>query len=280
VRIWARPRAGRGACPCCGAGSARVHSRYERRLADAAVAGRRVEIQLRVRRFFCENTRCSARTFAEQIAGLTARHARRSPVLQRMLESIGLAVAGRAGARLAGALGIAGEPQHAAAVDPRAAGPGDRHRDGARGGRFRAAPRARLRHRARRHPHPSADRPAPRPAGRHVRRVAARASRRRGDLSRPRRRLRRRREYRRTRCDPGRRPLAPMAQPCRARGEDRRRAPRLPAPPRRHPACDPRRAGQRRRPRGGGPDRADRTSGELRPLWSRAPNNVTRPFTP
>jgi transposase len=48
VRIWARPRAGRGACPCCGAGSARVHSRYERRLADAAVAGRRVEIQLRV----------------------------------------------------------------------------------------------------------------------------------------------------------------------------------------------------------------------------------------
>ncbi|WP_346280548.1 transposase, partial [Pseudonocardia sp.] len=75
-------------------------------MADAAVAGRRVEIQLRVRRFFCENTRCSARTFAEQIAGLTARHARRSPVLQRMLESIGLAVAGRAGARLAGALGL------------------------------------------------------------------------------------------------------------------------------------------------------------------------------
>jgi transposase len=75
-------------------------------LADAAVAGRRVEIQLRVRRFFCENTRCSARTFAEQIAGLTARHARRSPVLQRMLESIGLALAGRAGARLAGALGL------------------------------------------------------------------------------------------------------------------------------------------------------------------------------
>jgi transposase len=83
-----------------------VHSRYERRLADAAVAGRRVEIQLRVRRFFCENARCSARTFAEQIVGLTARHARRSPLLRQMLESIGLALAGRAGARLAGALGL------------------------------------------------------------------------------------------------------------------------------------------------------------------------------
>jgi transposase len=106
VRIWARPRAGQASCPGCGAGSARVHSRYERRLADAAVAGRSVDIQLRVRRFICENARCSARTFAEQIAGLTARHARRSPLLRQMLESIGLALAGRAGARLAGALGL------------------------------------------------------------------------------------------------------------------------------------------------------------------------------
>lgn len=106
VRIWARPRAGQASCPGCGAASARVHSRYERRLADAAVAGRRVEIQLRVRRFFCENAGCSARTFAEQIAGLTARHERRSPLLRRMLESIGLALAGRAGARLANVLGL------------------------------------------------------------------------------------------------------------------------------------------------------------------------------
>ena len=43
---------------------------------------------------------CSAQTFAEQIPGLTARHARRSPLLRRMLEAIGLALAARAGARL------------------------------------------------------------------------------------------------------------------------------------------------------------------------------------
>ena len=106
VRIWARPRADRASCRCCGTGSLRVHSRYERRLADAAVAGRRVEIRLQVRRFFCDEALCSARTFAEQIPGLTARHARRSPLLRRMLESIGLALAGRAGAQLAGALGL------------------------------------------------------------------------------------------------------------------------------------------------------------------------------
>ena len=44
---------------------------------------------------------CPARTFAEQVEGLTTRHARRTPLLRGMLEAIGLALAGRAGARLA-----------------------------------------------------------------------------------------------------------------------------------------------------------------------------------
>jgi transposase len=83
-----------------------VHSRYERRLADAAVAGRRVEIRLRVRRFFCDGEGCGVRTFAEQVAGLTARYARCTALLRSMLESIGLALAGRAGTRLATALGL------------------------------------------------------------------------------------------------------------------------------------------------------------------------------
>lgn len=55
VRIWAHPHAAQASCPKCGGVSARVHSRYERRLADAAVAGQRVEIALRVRRFFCDS---------------------------------------------------------------------------------------------------------------------------------------------------------------------------------------------------------------------------------
>jgi transposase len=106
VRIWTHPRAVHACCPGCGGESARVHSRYERRLADAAVAGRRVEIRLRVRRFFCDGEDCGVRTFAEQVAGLTARYARRTMLLRGMLESIGLALAGRAGARLATALGL------------------------------------------------------------------------------------------------------------------------------------------------------------------------------
>jgi transposase len=70
------------------------------------VAGAPVEIRLRVRRFFCDAAGCPTRTFAEQVTGLTSRYARRSPVLQRSLTAIGLALAGRAGARLAGLLGL------------------------------------------------------------------------------------------------------------------------------------------------------------------------------
>jgi hypothetical protein len=75
-------------------------------LADAAVGGQHVVLRLSARRFFCDWSDCTARTFAEQVDGLTTRHARVTPVLRRMVESIGLAVAGRAGARLAARLGL------------------------------------------------------------------------------------------------------------------------------------------------------------------------------
>ena len=104
--IWARPRAAEAACPACGTVSARVHSRYRRRLADVAIGGRRVMIRLRVRRFFCRNPDCPATTFAEQVDGLTSRYARRTPPLAAMLAAVALALAGRAGARLASVPGM------------------------------------------------------------------------------------------------------------------------------------------------------------------------------
>lgn len=53
VHIEARPRSATAVCPACGVASSRVHSRYERTLADVAVGGQQVVIRLRVRRFFC-----------------------------------------------------------------------------------------------------------------------------------------------------------------------------------------------------------------------------------
>ncbi|MFF2478277.1 ISL3 family transposase [Streptomyces sp. NPDC058066] len=70
-------------------------------------AGNPVRLCLRVRRFFCESALCERRTFVEQIAGLTRRHGRWTERQRSTLAAVGLALAGRAGARMAGVFGVA-----------------------------------------------------------------------------------------------------------------------------------------------------------------------------
>lgn len=100
-----RSRAVGGRCPSCAAVSRRVHGRYERMLRDVPVGGQRVVIRVRIRRFKCLSGDCPAVTFAEQIPMLTAPFARYTPVFEDWITRVGLALAGRAGSRLAGALG-------------------------------------------------------------------------------------------------------------------------------------------------------------------------------
>lgn len=100
VRIRARTRTSKAACPSCGGMSERVHSRYERRLSDQAVAGQETVIHLQVMRFFCQNRACAKKTFAEPVPGLTVRHGRRTVELGEHLQAIALALGSRAGARL------------------------------------------------------------------------------------------------------------------------------------------------------------------------------------
>jgi hypothetical protein len=78
----------------------RVHSGYRRYLADPAVAGRTATIELMVRRFFCDNPICGKKTFVEQVAGLTVRHARRTTTTQSLVAAVALALGGRPGERL------------------------------------------------------------------------------------------------------------------------------------------------------------------------------------
>ena len=87
--------------------SRRVHSSYQRRLADTASGGREMVIDLQVRRFFCGNPGCAKTTFAEQVPGLTTRYGRRTSHLQAVLQAVALALGGRAGARLTGHLASA-----------------------------------------------------------------------------------------------------------------------------------------------------------------------------
>jgi transposase len=106
VVLEARPAGAGAACRVCGTWSSRVHSGYVRRVQDGPLGGRPVLIRLAVRRFFCGNPACPLTTFAEQVDGLTARYRRRSVPLLALLAQVGLALAGRAGARLAAVLGI------------------------------------------------------------------------------------------------------------------------------------------------------------------------------
>lgn len=101
VTVRARTRSGVPAeCPGRGEPSSWIHSRYIRRLADITLGGRPLHIHLSVRRLYCENPACPKVTFTEQVAGLTVRYQRRTPELQRLVEAVGVVLAGRGGSRM------------------------------------------------------------------------------------------------------------------------------------------------------------------------------------
>jgi hypothetical protein len=98
--VTAATRDGPAACTGCGRGSQWVHSIYVRHVAEEAVGGRPLRIDLQVRRLYCENPACPKTTFAEQVPGLTRRYQRRTAALQRVVDAVAMALAGSAGARL------------------------------------------------------------------------------------------------------------------------------------------------------------------------------------
>jgi transposase len=106
VVLRVRPAAAEAACTGCGVLSARLHGGYPRRLRDVPAGGRDVVIALAARRFRCANPDCGKVTFTEQPAGLASRFARRTPAARAALEAFAVALCGRAGARLAAALGM------------------------------------------------------------------------------------------------------------------------------------------------------------------------------
>lgn len=106
VTFRVRAKAGDAACPGCRRRSSRVHTRYQRQLADLPLGGRKVEVIAHIRRFKCASRRCSQLTFSEQIQGLTTPFARRTPPLTGALVKVALALVGRPGSRLAAELAM------------------------------------------------------------------------------------------------------------------------------------------------------------------------------
>ena len=87
ITIQADPREASAWCPVCQRRSHRVHSRYDRRLADLPWQRRAVAIAVTVRRFRCDNARCERKIFVEQLSKVMTAYSRRS---RRLAEFSGI----------------------------------------------------------------------------------------------------------------------------------------------------------------------------------------------
>jgi transposase len=103
--ILARPISKTATCPMCGSLSDRIHSHYQRSLADLPSQGRPVSIRLSARRFRYTMAQCPRKIFAERLDATRASpHARRTARLDGIVHHLGLALGGRPGQDLAGRL--------------------------------------------------------------------------------------------------------------------------------------------------------------------------------
>ena len=102
IILVVRSEAGMAKCPLCGARSRRIHSRYDRQVADLPCAGRQIRLRVNVRRFVCEVSHCRRRIFAERFdeATLLVR-SRRTRRLDHIVHHLGIALGGRPAANFA-----------------------------------------------------------------------------------------------------------------------------------------------------------------------------------
>jgi transposase len=106
ITIRADPRGAWALCPMCQQRSRRIHSRYDRRLADLPWQGQAVAIVVTVRRFRCGKSPCERKIFVERLSEVATAHARRSLRLAEIQRHIGMALGGAAGGRLARRLAL------------------------------------------------------------------------------------------------------------------------------------------------------------------------------
>jgi len=93
-------------CPLCGDPSETVHSQYQRHLRDFPCGGQILRIHITVRKFFCLNSLCHRKIFAERLAPLAEPWAQMTLRLVATLQAIGLATGGRLGKRVTDRLGV------------------------------------------------------------------------------------------------------------------------------------------------------------------------------
>ena len=96
-----------GRCPICGSLTQRIHSRYQRTLADLPCLHFSLILLVKVCKFFCPNAECYRCIFTERLPGVVAPWARKTVRQVQQLQEIALALGGAAGSRLGKHLGYA-----------------------------------------------------------------------------------------------------------------------------------------------------------------------------
>jgi transposase len=94
-------------CPQCGTAGSRVHSRYQRTVADLAFGGRRLVLKLLVRKWICPEALCPQHIFAERFPALVQRYARMTDRLIKALQSTRVLANGADAAQIASSFGMA-----------------------------------------------------------------------------------------------------------------------------------------------------------------------------
>jgi len=93
-------------CPRCGASSKAIHSYYRRKPLELPSTGQSVRLELVVKKFFCRETSCSQKIFAERLPGFLEPGSRVTTRLRVIVTSIAGALNAKGGARLGRHLGI------------------------------------------------------------------------------------------------------------------------------------------------------------------------------
>ncbi len=96
VTVMCRSRTAAPACLGCGHASSRLHSSYVRRLSDLPWQGRRVLVEVRVRRLRCGQDGCAHHIFAERLPAAAGPYAQRTARLGEAAQGSTCAAGGMA----------------------------------------------------------------------------------------------------------------------------------------------------------------------------------------
>ena len=104
--IYARSTCTEACCPLCGVSSTKPHSYYTRKPQDLTWVGKEYRLVLCVRRFFCKENSCPQKIFVERFGEALPVYSRKTGRMLRLIEILGFALGGKAGAWVAQQIGI------------------------------------------------------------------------------------------------------------------------------------------------------------------------------